>query len=315
MTAELGKRLRALGLIAGMTMVVSLWGQTSEESPPPSESNGSTQEQLDESANPDDVQKPAKKKRQNRSVRVNELTQEERIRYQRQMGDVDLYSKDGVAFRKSWGFKSGVTQLYPPFYDGWVDGKRFKGLHEEFAKDGDPGYTLASVAFNEPFYKATGKEFVNFFTLIWVPEQYAFSLFQPSNFERFKEGIQSKIVAARKDYAQRDQFDSFEDYIAFKFGKDDDMENFVDGYWLVANESQEHLTYFYTSEFLVERRKQAFVRPLIATTTYLVVRNKLLRLDVAKEYSVPEDIAQLLEFTNGFREDMNVVNRFGETDR
>lgn len=309
MIADLGKRLGVWGIAGAMTSGVLLWGQAAEDA---TSKSGESQVEAKPSS---EIEKPERKKKESRRVRVSELTQEERIRYQRQMGDVDLYSKDGIPFRKSWGFKSGVTQLYPPFYDGWVDGKRVKGLYDEFAQDGDPGFTLASVSFNEPFYKATGKEFVNFFALIWVPEEYAYSLFQPSSFAKVKDGIHSKIIAGRKQYADREQFDTFEDYIAFKFGRDEDMENFVDGYWLVANESSEHLTYFYTSEFLVERRKQAFKRPLIATTTYMVMRNKLLRLDVAKEYSVPEDIQQLLEFTNGFREDMKVVNRYGETDR
>ena len=256
-----------------------------------------------------------KKKKKRGSLRYEELTQADRIRYQRQMGDTDLYSKDGVPFRKSWGFRSGVTQLYPPFYDGWKNGREVKGLYRKFAEDGEAGYTLESIVFDEQFYKATGKEFVNYFALVWVPQQYAFSLFQPRNFEVFKEGVREKIVAARKGYAKREEFDTFQDYVAFKFGRDDEMENFVDGYWIEANESEEHLTYFYTSEFLVERRRQAFQRPLIATTTYLVIRNKLLKLEIAKEYSTPEDIPQLLEFTERVRDDMKIVNRHGETDQ
>lgn len=299
---NLGFRLWLAAIAFGLGEWLPLVGQESEST------------RVDPQAGEEKAEKP-ERKNSNRRVRVSELSNEERVRYQRQMGDVDLYSKDGVAFRKTWGFKSGVTELYPPFYDGWVDGKRVKGLYEEFVQDGEPGYTLASVSFNQPFYQATGKEFINFFALVWVPEQFAFTLFQTSNFEALKEGVRDRIVEARKQYANRDQFDSFEDYVAFKFGRDEDMENFVDGYWIEANEGPEHLTYFYTSEFLVERRKQAFKRPLIATTTYLIVRNKLLKIEIAKEYSIPEDIAQLLEFTNGFREDMKVVNRYGETDR
>ena len=57
------------------------------------------------------------------------------------------------------------------------------------------------------------------------------------------------------------------------------MEDFVDGYWIVADENDYRLTYFYTSEFVgtEKRNKQAFKRPLIATTSYMLVRNKLLK--------------------------------------
>ena len=60
-------------------------------------------------------------------------------------GDPDLFLKNGVAIRKSWSFRSGVTELYPPYYDGWRNGKTVKGLYENYLDQGEPGYTLSSV--------------------------------------------------------------------------------------------------------------------------------------------------------------------------
>jgi hypothetical protein len=65
----------------------------------------------------------------------------------------------------------------------------------------------------------------------------------------------------------------------------------------------------------VERKRQAFVRPLIATTSFILVRGKLLKVDIVKAYDSPEDIPRLLEFTEGVRDDMKTVNRHGESNR
>ncbi len=301
-------------LAIGIAAAQASWAQTVDSAA----TSGEERALLEESSEQAEPKKRERKQRKGgrRTVSLEEMSPADRIRMQRQMGDTDLYGKDGVAYRKSWGFKSGVSQLYTPFYEGWADGRDVKGLFDSFAEDGEPGYTLSSVMFNEAFYKRTGKEFVNYFTLIWVPERYAFTLFQPSSFQPIKDQVREKIVKARKSYAKRDQFETFQDYVAFKFGRDEEIENFVDGFWIEANESEEHLTYFYTSEFLVEKtkKKQSYVRPLIATTTYMIVRNKLLKLDVVKVYESQEDVVRLLEFTNGFREDMHVVNRYGESD-
>jgi hypothetical protein len=229
---------------------------------------------------------------------------------------VDFHSKGGVGYRKSWEFRSGVTKLYPPYYDGWEDGREMKGLYEDYAGKGEPGYTLSRIIYNDRFLQQTGSEFVNFFSLFWVPEAYAFSLFTPRSFEKVKNTIRERIIEARKEYAEREKFDSFEDYIAFKFGNDFEMEGFVDGYWIEANDGPEHLTYFYTSEFVGYRRKkkEAYKTPLIATATYMIVRNKMVKMDVVREYVGRDDIPVLLEFTSKLHADMNVVNRYGESD-
>lgn len=271
-----------------------------------------------ETASVDVEPKPEKRKggRQKGPVKVGELSAAEQNRMQMQMMGADFHSKGGVGYRKSWEFRSGVTKLYPPYYDGWENARGDKELFEYYAKKGEPGYALSSIIYSDRYVKQTGSEFINYFILIWVPQTYAFSLFTPRSFGKFKETVREGILEARKDYADRDKFESFQDYIAFKFGRDDEMENFADGYWIEANEGEEHLTYFYTSEFIGtnRKRKEAFKRPLIGTATYLLVRDKLIKLDVVKEYVRQDDIPILLEFTANIREDMRTVNRFGESD-
>ena len=87
---------------------------------------------------------------------------------------------------KQWGFKAGVARLYPPLYSGWENGMEVKGLHEEYAAKGEAGYTLSSIFYNQRYFQETGSEFVNNFVLLWVPERYAFSVFNETNFEAFK---------------------------------------------------------------------------------------------------------------------------------
>ncbi len=261
-------------------------------------------------------QEETSRQNRKRQITLEELPPEERRRMEMQMMGVDFHSKDGVGYRKSWEFRSGVTKLYPPYYDGWKDGRERKGLYEDYVGKGEQGYTLSRIIYNDRFLEQTGSEFVNFFSLFWVPDAYAFSLFTPRSFEKVKNTIREKIIEARKEYADRDKFDSFEDYIAFKFGNDFEMEGFVDGYWIEANDGPEHITYFYTSEFIGYRRKQkeAYKIPLIATATYMIVKNKMVKMDVVREYVGQDEIPILLEFTSKLHGDMKVVNRSGESD-
>lgn len=224
----------------------------------------------------------------------------------------DRFTKNGVEYRKSWGFKAGVARLSPPLYSGWENGMEVKGLHEEYAAKGEAGYTLSSIFYNQRYFQETGSEFVNNFVLLWVPERYAFSVFNENNFEAFKNSTKKNIIEARKQYADREKFESFDDYIAFKFGRDEEMEDFVDGYWIVADENNYRLTYFYTSEFVGSGKRdiQAFKRPLIATTSYILVRNKLLKMDIVKEFDGRDDIPILLQFTANLHRDLELVNQY-----
>jgi hypothetical protein len=300
-----------LVLVVGFANPVS--GQATDEG---KENSGQSSDDRLNAILENSTQEESKRQKRRNQLTLEELPPEERRRMEMQMMGVDFHSKGGVGYRKSWEFRSGVTKLYPPYYDGWEDGRERKGLYEDYAGKGEPGYTLSRVIYNDRFRQQTGSEFVNFFSLFWVPEAYAFSLFTPRSFEKVKNTIRERIIEARKEYADRDKFDSFEDYIAFKFGNDFEMEGFADGYWIEANEGPEHLTYFYTSEFVGYRRKkkEAYKTPLIATATYMIVKNKMVKMDVVREYVGQDDIPILLEFTSKLHGDMKVVNRYGESD-
>ncbi len=304
---------KALFLVFCLGSAGHVFSQTEEG---PAESEDQSPEESVENTNDGGEPSNVKDRKRRGPIRLEQLPPEERRRMQMQMRGVDFHSKDGVGYRKSWEFRSGVTKLYPPYYDGWEDGRGVKGLYEDYVGKGEPGYTLSRIIYNDRFYEQTGSEFINFFSLFWVPEAYAFSLFTPRSFEKVKTTIRERIIEARKDYADRDKFESFQDYIAFKFGNDFEMEGFVDGYWIEANDGPEHLTYFYTSEFVgyKRKRKEAYKVPLIATATYMIVRNKMVKMDVVREYVNQEDIPILLEFTSKLHGDMKTVNRYGESD-
>ena len=291
-------RVLALGLLA--TLPLESIGQSGEPADEPVDSG----RQAESDGEEQDSEKAEKQERQTapESKRAIRIPLE---------GD-DRFTKNGVEYRKQWGFKAGVARLYPPFYSGWESGMKVKGLYEEYVAKGEVGYTLSSIFYNQRYFKETGSEFVNNFVLLWVPERYAFSVFNESNFEAFKNSIKENIIEARKHYADREKFESFDDYIAFKFGRDEEMEDFVDGYWIVADENDYRLTYFYTSEFVAsaERGQQAFKRPLIATTSYMLVRNKVLKMDIVKEFDGRDDIPILLQFTANLHRDLELVNRY-----
>ena len=292
------KSVLLLGLVAALPL--ELIGQSGEPVDEPVEIDS----QAESGGQEEDPDKPKKQERQKKS----EPRKAIRIPLE---GD-DRFTKNGVEYRKQWGFKAGVTRLYPPLYSGWDNGTKVKGLYEEYAAKGEAGYTLSSIFYNQRYFKETGSEFVNNFVLLWVPERYAFSVFNENNFEAFKNSIKENIIDARKEYADREKFESFDDYIAFKFGRDEEMEDFVDGYWIVADENDYRLTYFYTSEFVGSdnRDKQAFKRPLIATTSYMLVRNKVLKMDIVKEFDGRDDIPILLQFTANLHRDLELVNRY-----
>lgn len=290
-------RLMAAGIFIALALTVS-YGQSSDDTATTG-SRDSPNEISGEEEGASEVKKPDSKAAPKKAIRI-------------PLEGDDRFTKNGVEYRKRWGFRAGAARLYPPLYSGWESGMEVKGLYEEYVAKGEAGYTLSSLFYNERYFRDTGSEFVNNFVLLWVPERYAFSLFDESAFEAFKNSIKESIIEARKEYADREKFESFDDYIAFKFGRDEEMEDFVDGYWIVADENDYRLTYFFTSEFIgtEKRSKQAFKRPLIATTSYMLVRNKVLKMDVVKEFDGRDDIQILLQFTANLHRDLELINRY-----
>ncbi|MDG2254898.1 MAG: hypothetical protein P8L49_08055, partial [Opitutaceae bacterium] len=104
-------RFRFYFLALGIAGICPVWAQESG-------SSASLEEMLERLEMETDPERASPKKRRRSRSSMENMMPIDRLRAQRQMGDIDLYFKDGVAYRDSLGFKSGVIQLYPPFYEG-----------------------------------------------------------------------------------------------------------------------------------------------------------------------------------------------------
>lgn len=227
-----------------------------------------------------------------------------------ELAERDVVFSDGIPYRRKWTMEAGVTQLDIPAYDGWVQASPDSDLFANFASQSREGNRLASVLVNQRFVEATASPYVNWFVLVQVPQQYAFARFNARSFAVRKQAIRERAEEFRQAYVEREDFETFSDYINYKRGRDELVENYVDGYMLEASEGGDRLVYFYTSEFT--RRGDPTQRdPLVGTTSYAVVRGKLLRIEVRKLMTSFDDIPQIVSFTEGFIEDLRRINEPG----
>ncbi len=246
---------------------------------------------------------PEKKKR-----RASRLSREEQLEFERKLLGNGLKSRDGTAFRDEWSFKSGVTNLNTPYYDGWVNLIRQKGAFEDFSEGTDPNDLLVGILVNRNYVEATDSDYINFYSLVWVPQDFAYSLFSQRNFDAYKTALREQMVVQRKVIANRDDFETFEDYVRFKFGRDEEMESFADGYMIEASESDDHLTYFFTFEATRQGKKDQVVASMVGTLSHFLVRDKLIKLETRMEYNSIDDVSRVLEFSDRFRQDFVKVN-------
>ncbi len=295
-------RLNIVFLLTAISMapLVAQDGQKSEETDEEASDNLSSNEKLATET------KSLEKTRKARSGKG--LSKEEQLEWEKKLLGNDLKHRGDVAYLQQWSFKSGVTRLNTPYYDGWINLIRQKGAIEDFSEGGDPNDLLAGVLVNKNYVEASGSDFINFYSLVWVPQDYAFSLFSQSNFDNYKSALREYMIDQRKLLANRDDFESFDDYIRFKFGRDEEMESFADGYMIEASESDGHLTYFFTFEARRKDKKQEFVSSMVGTLSYFLVRNKLIKVETRMEYNSIDDISRILEFSDRFREDFVLVN-------
>ena len=235
-----------------------------------------------------------------------------RVRGRSQVGTAGLIYRSGVPYYDEWTFRAGAMKLRVPAYLGWQAIKPSSDFYREQAKTGRPGELLALPIMFSDFVRATRSKYVNYFGLLWVPQEYAFKSLVDANFEVFKEDLQSEIVADRKRLVERDDFWDFDDYLAFKKGRDEDLDESLQGYWLKALDQPDLVTYFATSEFVYESRRGVVRQPMIQTKTYALVRGKLLRFDFKRLYLSNEDAVELIKFTQNFVEDMRAVNGLSE---
>ncbi|MDQ8197499.1 hypothetical protein QEH56_05030 [Pelagicoccus enzymogenes] len=235
-----------------------------------------------------------------------------RLRRRSQLGAIDPIYRHGVAYFDEWTIRAGALKLRVPAYHGWEGVKPSSDFYYAQARAGIPGELLVLPIANQDFVRATRSKYVNNFGLIWVPQEHAFTSMTEESFEPVKEAVKQRIVDARRQELDRDDFWEFEDYIAFKKGKDESVKEFQNGYWFRAIDEADMVTYFAVSEFVFQTRREEIRQPMIQTMTYALVRGKLLRIDFKRLYLSDEDAVQLISFTRQFVSDMRAVNGLSE---
>jgi len=250
----------------------------------------------------------SKKERPN-SFDIDKLTPRELRNFERMLRNEEhvLY-RGKTPFVRDWGFRSGVVELNVPHYEGWVNLTPQTDLYLEFAQLGVADQTLSGVYVNSRYMLETRANYINFYVLVWVPEGTAFKLFTEHSFAPVKEKLQADLVAVRQKTTNREDFSSFDDYFNFKFGKDEELEDFVDGRMIKAMEDDDFVSYFFTSEFRIQDEKSPLTEPMLGTTTIGFVRGKLVRFDVGMAYRSDEDVSRILEFTRQYFDDFKRVN-------
>lgn len=235
-----------------------------------------------------------------------------KVRRRFKVGTEDPVYRSGVAYFDEWMLRAGAMKLRVPAYQGWQAVKPNSDFYLAQSKTGRPGELLVLPIVNSDFVRSTRSKYVNGFGLLWVPQEFAFKSLVEANFLEFKNGLQAEIVADRKQKIDREDFWDFDDYLAFKKGRDEDVEESLDGYWLKALDQPDLITYFATSEFVFESSRGLVRQPMIQTMSYALVRGKLLRFDFKRLHLSDEDAVELIRFTQRFIDDMRVVNGLSE---
>ncbi len=228
------------------------------------------------------------------------------------MGAIDPIYRHGIAYFDEWTIRAGALKLRVPAYFGWEGVKPSSDFYQAQAQTGLPGELLVLPMTNRDFVRSTRSKYVNNFGLIWVPQEYAFTSMTAESFEPVKEAVKQRIVNERRARIDRDDFWEFDDYIAFKKGQDEQVDEFQNGYWFRAIDEPDMVTYLAISEFVFQTNREEIRQPMIQTMSYALVRGKLLRFDFKKLYMSDEDAVQLLNFTRQFVTDMRVVNGLSE---
>ncbi|EDY84908.1 hypothetical protein VDG1235_4542 [Verrucomicrobiia bacterium DG1235] len=234
------------------------------------------------------------------------------VRRRSTVGTSDPVYRHGVAYHDEWTIRAGALKLRVPAYLGWRGVKANSEFYALQARSGVPGEHLALAITNAQFVRATRSKYVNEFGLIWVPQESAFLSMTGASFSEFKETLRQRIVEDRRKVVDRDDFMEFEDYIDFKQGRDEEVDEFLDGYFFRAMDEPDLVMYFSTSEFVYQTSRQEIRQPMIMTVTYALVRGKLLRFDFRRLFLSDEDAVELVSFTKRFVEDMRTLNGLSE---
>ena len=308
---QTSRRLLLAALVCSCSSLTLFSAQREESDAEDSEvEEAEEQESEGKEAAADEAKKEEKKKKERpESLSIDELTPRELRNLERMMtnqGHV-LYRGD-TPYIRDWSFRSGVVEINVPAYDGWVNVTKKKDLYLDFAGQGVLGQTLSGVYVNTRYIRATNSNYINFYALAWVPERFAYKRFTPEKFAPIKEKLHGELVAVRRETTEREDFRSFDDYLNFKFGKDEELEEFVDGRMIKATEGDDFVTYFFTSEFLIRDEKSPMTEPMLGTTTFGLARGKLIRFDIRMAYRSRDDVSRILEFTRQYFDDLQRVN-------
>ncbi|MDQ8203426.1 hypothetical protein [Pelagicoccus sp. SDUM812003] len=233
------------------------------------------------------------------------------VRRRSTLGTADPIFRNGVPYYDEWTIRAGAQLLRLPAYPGWQGVKPSSEFYQLNANAGEPGYHLASVLTNARYVRETRSRYVNFFSLIWVPQEHAFTVMTSATFDSFAQTLHERLVSERADSVTREAFLDFENYLSFKMGEDESVEEFVDGYLIRSIYESDMVTYFANSEFVFQTRKTEIRQPMIMTITYALVDGKLLRIDIKRLFTSDEDMTRILGFTRQFVDDMRAVNALG----
>ncbi|MBK1876935.1 hypothetical protein [Pelagicoccus mobilis] len=247
-----------------------------------------------------------------RGVRERRSVAGMKVRGRHKVGTEDPVYRSGVPYFEEWTIRAGAMKLRVPAYLGWQAVKPNSDFYLAQSKTGRQGELLVLPLMFSDFVRATRSKYVNYFGLLWVPQETAFQSLGNSSFAGFKAELQNDMVVDRKRLVGRDDFWDFEDYMAFRKGRDEDLEESLDGYWLKALDEPDLVSYFATSEFVFVSSRGEQRQPMIQTMTYALVRGKLLRFDFKRLHFSDEDAVELIKFTKDFVEDMRIVNGLSE---
>lgn len=231
-----------------------------------------------------------------------------RVRRRSTLGTADPIYRNGVPYYDEWTIRAGAQRLRLPAYAGWQGVNPSSEFYELQANSGKEGHHLAAALIDQRFVRASRSKYVNSLALVWVPQTHAFQDMTQASFDEYKGKLKEEIVERRKQLVKREDFLDFEDYIAFKFGEDEKVDEFVDGFMVRAAETESLVTYFATSEFLYQAARTEIRQPMIMTVTYALVQGKLLRFDFKRLFTSDEDVLSLIAFSQQFVADMRTLN-------
>ncbi|MCH6256000.1 hypothetical protein MLD52_05535 [Puniceicoccaceae bacterium K14] len=221
----------------------------------------------------------------------------------------DIYERDGVYFHKEWSFKVGVTQVHVPAPKGLVSGLQFKGGYEsfsDFTKDGDR--LVGALISHDSLNSKKSESYGDFIVVISVPELYEYRKYDSVSFEKLKESLKTDVAQERKELAEREHFETFEDYQKYKYESDENLDTFVDGYRVLAAEAEDYIMYFFKTNLRVKSKDVDIMKDQSVTTTIANIRGKIVKVDVRITTADDETDTLLLNYSQQFIDWMKRAN-------